>query len=290
MNQTAALIVTYNRKNLLLECIEALRKSTVPCDIVVIDNASTDGTEAALSLFIDTGIIQYFNTGSNLGGAGGFNYALKVVMRESYQYFWIMDDDCIVTPGALKAFMVVAEEHPDFGFLSSKVLWTDGSLCRMNEQKLLEGSLESEKPVRCRQASFVSLLFRRKVVEQIGLPIKDFFIWGDDVEYTRRISAQYPCWYVPDSVVIHKTAGNTGSDIATDAHDRLPRYRYAYRNEVYIAKKEKGSRILYQAAKILYHTGRVLILSPDAKAERIQIIWNSSREGLSFDPKVEKAS
>ncbi|WP_289423396.1 hypothetical protein, partial [Faecalibaculum rodentium] len=59
-------------------------------------------------------------------------------------------------------------------------------------------------------------------------------------------------------------------------------------NEVYIAKKEKGSRILYQGAKILYHSARVLIKAPDHKLERLGIIWSGSREGLSFDPRVEK--
>ena len=290
MNQTAALIVTYNRKDLLLDCIEALRQSTVPCDIIVIDNASTDGTEAALTVYSDTGVIQYFNTGSNLGGAGGFNYAMKTALKENYEYLWIMDDDCMVTPTALEELLAVAHDHPDFGFLSSQVLWTDGSRCRMNEQKLLEGSLDSSKPVRCRQATFVSLLFRAEAVRKTGLPISEFFIWGDDVEYTRRMSSRYPCWYMPASTVIHKTANNEGSNIATDSAARLPRYRFAYRNEVYIAKKEKGSRILYQGAKILYHSARVLIEAPDHKLERLGIIWSGSREGLSFDPRVEKTA
>lgn len=69
MNRTAALIVTYNRKELLTQCIEALLE--MPCDIIVIDNASTDGTEATLSSFIGSGQISYHNTGANLGGAGG---------------------------------------------------------------------------------------------------------------------------------------------------------------------------------------------------------------------------
>ena len=288
MNKTVALIVTYNRKNLLKECIEGLTRSETPCDIFVIDNASTDGTQEAMQDYVDRGVITYHNTGANLGGAGGFNYALKTVLKQDYDYFWIMDDDCIVQPDSLTQLMRVAKVHPDFGFLSSRVLWTDGTRCRMNEQKLLEGSLDADKPQRCRQATFVSLLLRAEAVQKAGLPISEFFIWGDDVEYTRRLSKMFTCWYVPASVVIHKTANNEGSNIATDSAARLPRYRFAYRNEVYIAKKEKGSRILYQGAKVLYHSARVLIKAPDHKLERLGIIWSGSREGLSFDPRVEK--
>ncbi len=287
--ETAALIVTYNRKDLLKECIKALISSQTPCDIIVIDNASTDGTQDTLQDFVDQGVIIYHNTGANLGGAGGFNFALKTALKQKYEYFWIMDDDCIVQPDSLTQLMRVAKAHPDFGFLSSRVLWTDGTRCRMNEQKLLEGALDADKPQRCRQATFVSLLLRAAAVRKAGLPISEFFIWGDDVEYTRRLSKMLPCWYVPASTVIHKTANNEGSNIATDAAARLPRYRFAYRNEVYIAKKEKGSRILYQGAKILYHSARVLIKAPDHKLERLGIIWSGSREGLTFDPRVEKA-
>lgn len=93
MNSTAALIVTYNRKELLKQSIEALLRSETPCDIIVIDNASTDGTETALEPFIGSGRISYHNTGANLGGAGGFNFAIKTALKQGYEYMWIMDDD-----------------------------------------------------------------------------------------------------------------------------------------------------------------------------------------------------
>ena len=113
MNKTAALIVTYNRKNLLKECIEALTCSETPCDIFVIDNASTDGTQEAMQDFVDQGVIAYHNTGANLGGAGGFNFALKTALKRDYEYFWIMDDDCIVQPDSLTQLMCVPPPgHP----------------------------------------------------------------------------------------------------------------------------------------------------------------------------------
>ena len=76
----AAVVVTYNRKDLLLECLDCLCKQDLGAlgeryglSVIVVDNASTDGTEEALAALAESGKITYFNTGENLGGAGGFN-------------------------------------------------------------------------------------------------------------------------------------------------------------------------------------------------------------------------
>ena len=77
-NRTAAVVVTYNRKDLLTENIQCLlaQKPEVP-EIIIIDNHSTDGTKEAVQRFIDAEQIQYCDTGANLGGAGGFSFGIK---------------------------------------------------------------------------------------------------------------------------------------------------------------------------------------------------------------------
>lgn len=73
MNTIAAVVVTFNRKELLKENIEALIKQTYKeFDIFIIDNASTDGTEESIREYIQSNKIKYVNTGKNLGGARGF--------------------------------------------------------------------------------------------------------------------------------------------------------------------------------------------------------------------------
>lgn len=288
--QIAAVIVTYNRKELLEECIQAvMAQSLLPQAILVIDNSSTDGTQEYISAYIHEKQIEYYNTGENLGGAGGFSCGIRLAVKKEFDYIWIMDDDTIPKRDSLENLLDAAGQvSPGWGFLSSKAVWQDGSFCRMNEQKLYGQSIHTASGiVPCRQATFVSLLLSADAVEQLGLPIKEFFIWGDDVEYTRRLSADRPCYYVSDSVVLHKTANNVGSNIAKDEAARLPRYRYAYRNEVYIALQEGPSRIAYQIMKILYHIFRVLIVSPSDRLLRIQTILRSSCDGLSFHPEVE---
>ena len=75
-NGVDAIVVTYNRRALLAECIECLqRQRPDPPDILVIDNASTDGTGEALAPLIDSGAIRYENTGRNLGARAAFSLA-----------------------------------------------------------------------------------------------------------------------------------------------------------------------------------------------------------------------
>lgn len=285
----AAIVVTYNRKNLLLECIQALSNQTERelLDIIIIDNASTDGTQESLCSLIESGTITYLNTGANLGGAGGFQFGIRYAAERKYDRIWIMDDDCIPDSRALEKMLEADNSlHGEYGFLSSKVLWTDGSLCTMNIQRGMD-KMPDHGIARCRQATFVSLMFPYSVIESVGLPIKEFFIWGDDIEYTRRISSKFDCYFVADSMVVHKTAHNTGSNIAKDDMSRLNRYLYAYRNEIYSARHESWKRCVYQFCRIVHHILRVLFVAKDNKINRIKVIIRGSLNGLSFDPQVE---
>ena len=94
MKRTAAVIVTYNRKAMLQRCLRALCTQTagVP-ELWVIDNASTDGT-AELVAQLNLPTMHYYNTGKNLGGAGGFACGIQQAACSGAEYLWIMDDDC----------------------------------------------------------------------------------------------------------------------------------------------------------------------------------------------------
>ena len=149
--RVTAVVVTYNRKELLVECLQALLAQTVfdtgagcELEILVVDNASTDGTASSLSPLLEREPrIHYMLLEENLGGAGGFCAGMKRAVEEGCDYVWIMDDDTIPKPQALEKLLEVVnilEESREenrkagFGFLSSEVLWTDGTPCRMNRQ------------------------------------------------------------------------------------------------------------------------------------------------------------
>lgn len=284
----AAVVVTYNRKKILQECIHSLLNQSKQLDILIIDNASTDGTEQVIKKFSDPHVV-YINTGKNLGGAGGFQYGVNEGVKRGYDYLWLMDDDSIPERDALQQLVQFAKNH-DFGFLSSKVLWKDHSLCQMNIPKKSLNSkliLFDDGPQKIIMATFVSFFVSTAVVKNVGLPIKEFFIWADDLEYSRRISRQYPCYFIDKSIVVHKCQSNNGSNIATDTENRLKRYRYAYRNEVYIYRREGFLGWIHLFLKTILHTIRVILKSHNLKKERLGIIWKSTINGLSFHPKIQ---
>lgn len=294
LNKVAIVVVTFNRKKLLKDNIEALMKlDYTNSDIYVIDNSSTDGTKEYIQEYIDNKKLTYINTGKNLGGAGGFNFGIRKVVELGYDYIWIMDDDTIPYKDSLTQLLEADKVlEGNYGFLSSSVLWTNGEPCKMNKQKIEKKWYDNSEKlkygiIRTYYATFVSFFIKAEIVKKLGLPIKDFFIWGDDVEYTDRISKVYPCYIVGKSQVEHRISNNEGSNIAKDSKERINRYKYAYRNEVYIAKRNGIRGMTRQFLKICLHIYRVLTQSKDNKIKKINIIIISSIKGLFFNPKVE---
>lgn len=292
-NSTVAVVVTYNRKNLLKQNIDCLLAQTHSCDVYIIDNASTDGTEELVKFYIDERV-HYFNTGANLGGAGGFEYGVRKASQGVYDYIWMMDDDTLPNPTALEELFEVDKDlNGKWGWLSSVAYWTDGSICRMNIQKRNILRHIGEKEYKCKYApikmcSFVSLLVKTSVVKEVGLPIGDYFIWTDDYEFTGRISKRYACYIVPRSQVVHAMKTHIRVDFANDSADRIDRYKYIYRNDVHCYRQYGISGWVYIILKDLYTTLKVLLQSKVEKRHKIKVIWQGFIEGLEYNPEVKK--
>lgn len=254
-----ALVVTYNRKQLLQECIEALLNQTYPlAKVVVIDNASTDGTEKLFvsDQFNENERIEYIRLKKNIGGAGGFYEGIKRTYQDC-DYIWLMDDDTIPEENALEG-LVDSEEalrrhHIQFSFLASTVFGMKNEA--MNVPDLDTSSTDNgysdwyfelgQNMVKIRSATFVSLLISTDAVKKVGLPVKWYFIWGDDSEYTQRLTRYYgPAFLTGKSKVIHKRK-NVRALTIRDENDaqRIKNYYYFYRNGLlntlaYKSKKE----------------------------------------------------
>ncbi len=289
--------MTYNRLPLLQKCTEKLESQTKPCDILVVDNASTDGTAVWLAeRQSENTRLCARNTGENLGGAGGFNYGMRWAVEAGYEYLWVMDDDCLPEPDALEKLLDAdALLGGDYGWLSSVALWTDGTECKMNRQKLKKSFYEYSPLmkyglVQAEQATFVSLFLRAETVRRVGLPIRDFFIWGDDIEYTRRVAVRegIPSFVAGQSQVVHAMKENGGSSIATDRAERIERYRYAFRNEAFTYRQEGVRGVCYYLAKCGLNFCRILVKAPDRRGKRIGVLIGSMIRGVFFRPRIEK--
>ena len=317
MMRVAAVVVTYNRRDMLRRCIEALLKQTgsIAPDILIVDNNSSDGTSDAVRecaaearvLLTDSAAadneqrrIVYKRLPYNSGGAGGFAFGIREAAEAGYDYLWLMDDDCIPQDNALEEFLKYDSlHHGEYGFLSSRVLWKDGSLCEMNVQRetvfrdiSADRLSENSAPAEVSMASFVSLFIPAGIVYDVGLPIREFFVWTDDWEYTRRISRKYRCMVIPASTVVHLTAANAGADISAADASRIDRFRYLYRNDVYLYRREGIRGFGYEAARIALHTARVIRKGTGLRdrCTRIGIIFKGTTDGLRFCPCIDKVT
>lgn len=299
IKKIAAIVVTYNRCELLKECINALKSlqhSNAAVEILIVDNASTDHTAEVVQEYLPAGGINYFNTQKNIGGAGGFHFGIKKAYELGYDYFWLMDDDTIVQPDTLcKLLEADAKLEGKYGFLSSLALWKDGTDCLMNYHTIaMDWNLEKRKIldgiVKVETATFVSFLVKREVVENVGLPIKEYFIWGDDTEYSGRISKGYPCYLIVESQVTHKMEQNIPTRRITDISDnmRIERMFYSVRNDCCTHKRIGWKSFVRYTVNTMLLFLDVLRHSKISKGKKLKIILKGYFTGVFFHPRIEK--
>ena len=290
-DKVGIVVVTYNRKELLKECIESILKQDYQDFVLlVVDNHSTDDTKNYVKGLIDNKKVYFKELEENIGGAGGFNAGMKEILSYDPKYIWIMDDDCMVHNDSLSHLVEAAHQLKDnFGYLSSVVRWKDDDICKMNVQKVsyTKKVEDFSKNQQIQFATFVSFFTKAETVKEVGLPIKEFFIWGDDLEYSSRISKKYPSYLISSSVVTHKSAKNNGSNIVLDDHQNIARYRYAYRNEQYLYRKLGLKARLFYFLKKRLHLLKLRKSKLEDKKERIGIVKNAIKEGKKFNPSIE---
>ncbi|MDQ6623533.1 MAG: glycosyltransferase [Verrucomicrobiota bacterium] len=153
-------------------------------------------------------------------------------------WLWLMDDDTIPSSDALEKLLTAWGAFPESRkpeLFASKSVWADGSIHPMNVPQTRPGDaagayLAAEHAtISLRTATFVSVLIRASCVQTFGVPMADYFIWGEDVEYTGRILRETYGVLVPASVVVHKTATSYGPVEGSAA-----RFYYFVRNGIWM--------------------------------------------------------
>ncbi|MFD0901017.1 glycosyltransferase [Actinomadura sediminis] len=250
----AAVVVTYERRDLLAESLTALAAQERPPDrVVVVDNASGDGTATMVrERFPDADLLVLPR---NTGGAGGFAAGMARALAGDADLLWLLDDDTVPEPGALRALLAARDRTagPDgpATLLASRVVWTDGRDHPMNTPRpkprasaVERAAADAAGCVPIRSASFVSVLVDAAAVRARGLPVADYFLWNDDFEFTTRLLRGRRGVLCPDSVVVHKTRTFGGAD--ADPGDR---FYYEVRNKIWLFT---GSRGLAPPERVLY--------------------------------------
>lgn len=186
-NNILAVVVTFNRLNLLKRCYEGLKAQTYKdFDILIVNNGSTDGTREWIDSLPEN-VLRIHQ--ANLGGAGGFYAGQKYGYDNGYEWIWMMDDDGLPDKDQLKELINCAEDvkaeivGPVVANIDKpeEEAFYPGSKFDFQKYKGLSGSCETRYV-----CPFNGLLIHRHVIDKIGLIKRELFIWGDEREYTIR--------------------------------------------------------------------------------------------------------
>lgn len=297
-SKTWAVVVTWNRRALLEQCLDHLAAQTRPCDrILVVDNASDDDTADWLDR-VWAGRIDRLRLSTNTGGAGGFNAGVRAAMDAGAGHVWLMDDDVLPAPDALERLLQAEAELRAEGvepaFLCSTVRTPEGLLTNTAEIDLRTNSIgyaawgerleRGLAPVR--QATFVSLLVARAAVQRYGLPLAPMFIWGDDTEYTLRLAAERPGFLVGASRVEHVRAAPGQLSLETETDPRRERLHRLLTRNIILAKRRHegtGAALRYAASR-----GRIALkLAAKGQWRKAGVLTAGILDGVRFNPEVE---
>lgn len=217
MNNITAVIVTFNRPELLIQCLNSVcNQSLKPSRIIIVDNNSDISTKNTLinNKFIDKELntinydnisITYCKKNINDGGAGGFNYGMKKALSYNSEFIWIMDDDGKPHKNCLS--YLHSQMNQAVHYVAPNLIFEDSEhfTNRISEFK--------HDVVDDFGGPFNGILLSAELVENIGYPIKEFFIWGDEYEYIQRIKefgyitalSKLAIFYHPKTIVNYKT-------------------------------------------------------------------------------------
>ncbi|MCP4308898.1 MAG: glycosyltransferase family 2 protein [bacterium] len=244
----AAVVVTYNSQDVILDCLNSLLQCSYPnLRIVICDNASTDGTadlvrdwavihgrdltdidlDGPPSFPIESNsLITLLRVRQNKGFAGGVNIALTSLLPdESVDLFWLLNPDCIVAPTAPLAYADAAVRSGSFALMGGRTMhveqpnriqsdggrinpWT--GICRDVNQGLLPTEAVVPDPNSLDFISGANLVASRDFVETVGLLPEEYFLYFEEVDWAARRGSM-PLRFCEDAVVYHHCGTATGS-------------------------------------------------------------------------------
>lgn len=234
MIKTSIVIITYNRKNDLRECIDSiLNQSYVPDEIIIVDNNSTDGTENYFKSELKNPLVKYIRLDKNLGVAGGRNYGIK---QASGDILVFIDDDSLIEPiNAIEKIIKKFEENPEIGIIAFKIVNYHTKTIWREEFPHIDKSLNPEEEFETTYFIGAGHAIRREVFKKCGLYPDDYFYGMEELDLSFRvIDKGFKIVYFPKVLVWHKK-----SPLGRVTDEK--KWIYTYRNRLAISYKYLNS-------------------------------------------------
>jgi len=248
------IIVNWKLKDETVRCLYSLEKSTYPCEVVVVDNGSKDGsTNYITDQFPNIEIIELE---TNIGFGSACNYAIKRLLKQSnFDYVLLLNNDSVIHPEMIGKLVDVAENQPEVGIFGPKVYYGNGP----NQNILWYAGARSRKSVLAAadtgrgdidrgqfdsrlQVDYVfgaAMLIRRSIFQRIGLFDERFFLYLEDLDFCLRTrQAGIPILFVPKAHVYHQGSASTRKDPA------LRKYHYSRSTILFLRKHNRSLNIL----------------------------------------------
>ncbi|WP_368900159.1 glycosyltransferase [Mixta calida] len=281
--KVVAVIVTYNRKELLKKVIDAIANQSYPLEkVLIIDNNSSDGTYEYIAEQLND-VIEYKNTGGNLGGAGGFHFGFQEAEKYQYDYLWLMDDDLMPAQSCLELLLqdnVTGIAQPVRYNLDESVAelspltYDMASPFKLNPKGIaLKDYLSNNKPaghlIDIEAIPFEGPLIARAVVQKIGFPDPRFFIFCDDIEYAikaKREGIKIQC---------NLKAKAYRLLVNNQANDLLSWKGYFMLRNLFYLHKKYGLNVLVRNKPIALALGYAATCVIKGQISQFRIIWRA---------------
>jgi GT2 family glycosyltransferase len=226
--QTPVIVLTWNGWDDTFACLRSLRAHGDGCPVWLVDNASCDSRCAEAATLYPG--LRSFRWDDNYGWAGGYNRALRIALREGYDFVYLLNNDALVTSGFLQAVLDVAQEYPGAAAVGSYLAYAaapewlqfDGRPHPEGDRAAAERTTQNAT-----RLSGAGMLVRLRAMSDVGLFDERLFCYWEDTEWCARVrEAGWHLWIAEESLILHR---NAGSDVHFNALYYLYRNRYLVR-------------------------------------------------------------
>lgn len=246
----AVVVVSWNSRSDVLRCLASVVAASGVDRIIVVDNASRDGTVPAVgSAYPEVTLLE---NPENLGYTGGNNVGLRHALDNSAEYVLLLNDDAVVAPDALSQLIQAAEASPAAGFLGPNIyaledrdrFLSSGGVFAAGWHPVHRGLGDEDQPWNhaVAEVDFLSgcaLLVRREAVERIGLLDDRFFAYHEDIDWCYRArQAGFKLMVVPAATVYHPDTR------PRDADSPVVTYYIARNSLLFLRKHQLGAGLI----------------------------------------------